>query len=68
MRASSRIIGPLLLITMVCALPWQLGVGADVTLYSKPDVLDAAYGSYPVSFQIFLRMRPGRPLDVAFTK
>ena len=38
---------------------WQLGVGADVTVYSKPAALDAAYGSYPVSFQIFLRVRPG---------
>jgi hypothetical protein len=38
---------------------WQLGLGADVTVYSKPGVLDAAYGNYPVSFQIFLRMRPG---------
>jgi len=38
----------------------QLGLGADVTLYSKPRTLDAAYGSFPVSFQIFLRMRPGR--------
>jgi hypothetical protein len=37
---------------------WQLGVGADVTVYSKPAALDAAYGNYPVSFQIFLRMRP----------
>jgi hypothetical protein len=40
---------------------WQLGVGADVTVYSKPAVLDAAYGNYPVSFQIFLRVRPGLP-------
>jgi hypothetical protein len=40
---------------------WQLGLGADVTVYSKPAVLDAAYGSYPVSFQVFLRMRPGKP-------
>ena len=38
---------------------WQFGVGADMTVYSKPAVLDAAYGNYPVSFQIFLRMRPG---------
>jgi hypothetical protein len=38
---------------------WQLGMGADVTLYSKPAALDAAYGNRPVSFQIFLRMRPG---------
>ena len=38
---------------------WQLGLGADVTLYSKPSALDAAYGTRPVSFQIFLRARPG---------
>jgi hypothetical protein len=38
---------------------YQLGLGADVTVYSKPGLLDAAYGSYPVSFQIFLRVRPG---------
>jgi hypothetical protein len=38
---------------------WQLGLGADVTVYSKPGALDAAYGNYPVSFQVFLRMRPG---------
>jgi hypothetical protein len=39
---------------------WQLGLGADVTFYSKPSVLDASYGTNPVSFQIFLRVRPGR--------
>jgi hypothetical protein len=39
---------------------WQFGVGADMTIYSKPAVLDASYGNFPVSFQIFLRMRPGR--------
>lgn len=39
---------------------WQLGLGADVTFYSKPSVLDSSYGNNPVSFQIFLRMRPGR--------
>lgn len=38
---------------------WQFGLGADVTVYSKPAVLDASYGNFPVSFQIFLRMRPG---------
>ena len=38
---------------------WQVGVGADVTFYSKPTVLDTAYGTRPVSFQIFLRLRPG---------
>jgi hypothetical protein len=39
---------------------WQLGLGADVTFYSKPAALDSSYGNDPVSFQIFLRMRPGR--------
>jgi hypothetical protein len=39
---------------------WQLGLGADVTFYSKPAALDAAYGDHPLSFQIFLRLRPGR--------
>ncbi|MGO9085680.1 MAG: hypothetical protein ACLQBK_10675 [Candidatus Sulfotelmatobacter sp.] len=47
---------------------WQLGLGADMTIYSKPTALDAAYGSYPVSFQVFLRVRPGRPAGVALTK
>jgi hypothetical protein len=36
----------------------QLGVGADVTFYSKPAALDALYGKNPVSFQLFLRFRP----------
>lgn len=38
---------------------WQLALGADVTFYSKPAALAAAYGNHPVSFQIFLRARPG---------
>jgi hypothetical protein len=37
---------------------WQLAVGADVTFYTKPSTLDSAYGKNPVSFQIFLRLRP----------
>ena len=39
---------------------WQMGLGADVTFYSKPAVLNSAYGENPVSFQVFLRFRPGR--------
>lgn len=39
---------------------WQLGMGTDVTFYSKPAVLNAAYGVHPVSFEIFFRARPGR--------
>jgi hypothetical protein len=37
---------------------WRLGLGTDVTFYSKPAVLDAAYGNDPVSFHVFLRLRP----------
>jgi hypothetical protein len=43
---------------LVAEHAWRVGWGADVTVYSKPAVLDAAYGSFPVSFQIFLRLRP----------
>lgn len=38
---------------------WALALGADVTFYSKPAALNAPYGTNPVSFQIFLRARPG---------
>ena len=38
---------------------WQFALGADVTFYSKPQVLNASYGNNPISFQIFLRARPG---------
>ena len=37
---------------------WQLAVGADLTFYTKPPALDSAYGKNPVSFQVFLRVRP----------
>jgi hypothetical protein len=36
----------------------QAGLGADVTFYGVPDALQSAYGSHPVSFHIFLRLRP----------
>lgn len=38
----------------------QIGLGADVTFYSKPIALDSLYGQNPVSFHVFLRFRPGR--------
>jgi len=38
---------------------WQVGLGGDVTFYSKPAALDPAYGKDPVSFHVFLRVRPG---------
>jgi hypothetical protein len=37
----------------------QLGLGADVSFYSKPSTLDLSYGKNPVSFRVFLRVRPG---------
>jgi len=37
----------------------QVGLGADLTFYSKPSTLDSSYGKNPVSFRIFLRFRPG---------
>jgi len=42
---------------------WQLGLGADATVYTKPSPLNQPYGEFPVSFQIFVRMRPGRSQD-----
>jgi hypothetical protein len=36
----------------------QLGLGADVTFYSKAATLDPIYGRDPVSFHVFLRFEP----------
>jgi hypothetical protein len=38
---------------------WQVGLGGDVTFYSKPAALDPFYGDNPVSFHVFIRVRPG---------
>jgi hypothetical protein len=38
---------------------WQVGLGGDVTFYSKPAALDPIYGNNPVSFHVFVRIRPG---------
>jgi hypothetical protein len=38
---------------------WQVGFGGDVTFYSKPAVLNPIYGNDPVSFHLFVRIRPG---------
>src|SRR5204862_7418084 len=45
-----------------------LPIWADVTFYSKSSTLDIAYGPHPVSFQIFLRMRPGASSGRSETK
>ena len=38
---------------------WQMAAGADMTFCSKTGALDPEYGNKPLSFQIFLRFRPG---------
>jgi mono/diheme cytochrome c family protein len=38
----------------------RLGIGADVTLYHVPEGLRKIYESHPTSFQVFLRIRPGK--------
>lgn len=37
-----------------------VAIGSDLTFYSKPDVLDQLYGDHPVSWKLFLRLRPGK--------
>ena len=36
----------------------SLAVGSDLTFYSKPALLDLIYGSHPLSWKLFLRVRP----------
>jgi len=38
----------------------SMGIGSDLTFYSKPSILDPIYGSHPVSWKLFLRLRPSR--------
>jgi hypothetical protein len=38
----------------------QLGIGSDLTFYSKPSLLDTVYGNRPISWKLFFRLRPGR--------
>jgi len=37
-----------------------LGIGSDVTFYSKPSVLDQFYGNNPLSWRLFVRIRPAK--------
>ena len=36
----------------------SVALGSDLTFYSKPSILDPIYGSNPVSWKAFLRIRP----------
>jgi len=38
----------------------ETGVGAAVTFYATPALLDASYGPHPMSFQVFVRLRSAR--------
>lgn len=38
----------------------SMAVGSDVTFYSKPAILDRIYGSHPVAWKLFLRLRPSK--------
>jgi len=38
----------------------SLAIGSDLTFYSKPAVLDRLYGNNPVSWRLFLRLRPSK--------
>jgi hypothetical protein len=37
---------------------FEIGVGGDVTGYVVPDSLRPSYGSHPVSFHVFMQVRP----------
>jgi hypothetical protein len=41
---------------------WDLGAGADVTFYGVPTPLRPYYGDSPVSFHIFISVRPPAPM------
>ena len=38
----------------------SMAIGSDLTFYSKPAVLDQLYGAGPVSWKLFVRLRPAR--------
>ncbi|HVS80379.1 MAG TPA: hypothetical protein VHE60_01435 [Pyrinomonadaceae bacterium] len=38
----------------------SIAIGSDVTFYSKPSVLNRIYGTNPVSWNLFFRIRPGK--------
>jgi hypothetical protein len=41
---------------------FELGLGADIMLYRVPQALRPTHGSRPVSFHVFLRLRPPAPM------
>ncbi len=51
---------------------WDMSAGADATFYAVPNVLEPTHGAHPVSFHLFVRIRPpapmGRMIDVTMTR
>jgi YHS domain-containing protein len=41
---------------------YEIGIGGDLAFYGVPQRLEATYGSRPVSFHIFMRVRPPAPM------
>lgn len=41
---------------------FELAAGGDITAYRVPDVLQSVYGDSPLSFHVFLRLRPPAPM------
>ena len=41
---------------------WDVTAGADATFYAVPAVLEPTHGARPVSFHLFLRVRPPAPM------
>jgi hypothetical protein len=39
---------------------FSFAIGADVTFYSTPSTLDPIYGSNPISWRLFVRLRPAK--------
>jgi hypothetical protein len=40
---------------------WDVGAGGDVTAHGVPSALEPTHGRHPVSFHLFLRVRPPAP-------
>jgi hypothetical protein len=38
----------------------SMGIGSDMTFYSMPAVLNRIYGNNPISWRLFLRLRPNK--------
>jgi hypothetical protein len=57
--------------TLIRPASWDIAAGGMVTAYAVPSALAPFYGDHPVSFQIFLRVRPPakhRMTDMTMTR